>query len=63
LYPFKETINKPHTTQEAIENIDIGGSTLIRAAAKNHEHTTIITDPKDYKEIKNIISQKNKNNT
>ena len=49
LYPFKETISKPNVTYaDAIENIDIGGVTLIRAAAKNHERVTLVCDPSDY---------------
>lgn len=49
LYPFEETIAKPNVTHaDAIENIDIGGVTLIRAAAKNHERVTLVCDPKDY---------------
>lgn len=49
LYPFEETIAKPNVTYaEAIENIDIGGVTLIRAAAKNHERVTLVCDPADY---------------
>lgn len=49
LYPFEETIAKPHVTHpEIIENIDIGGVTLIRAAAKNHERVTLLCDPADY---------------
>ena len=49
LYPFKETIAKPNVTYaDAIENIDIGGVTLIRAAAKNHERVTLVCDPSDY---------------
>jgi phosphoribosylaminoimidazolecarboxamide formyltransferase / IMP cyclohydrolase len=49
LYPFGETIAKPDVTYaEAIENIDIGGVTLIRAAAKNHERVTLVCDPTDY---------------
>lgn len=49
LYPFEETIAKADVTHaEAIENIDIGGVTLIRAAAKNHERVTLICDPADY---------------
>ena len=49
LYPFEETIKKPHVTlEEAIENIDIGGPTMVRAAAKNHCHVIILVDPKDY---------------
>ena len=49
LYPFEQTIAQPHVTlAEAIENIDIGGVTLIRAAAKNHERVTLLCDPADY---------------
>jgi len=49
LYPFKKTITDPHVTQEkAIENIDIGGFALIRAAAKNFKYVTTIVDPQDY---------------
>jgi len=49
LYPFEETIAKNDVTYEdAIENIDIGGVTLIRAAAKNHERVTLVCDPSDY---------------
>lgn len=49
LYPFEETIAKPDVTYaEVIENIDIGGVALIRAAAKNHERVTLVCDPADY---------------
>jgi phosphoribosylaminoimidazolecarboxamide formyltransferase/IMP cyclohydrolase len=49
LYPFVETIKNPDvTTAEAVENVDIGGVTLLRAAAKNHERVTVICDPNDY---------------
>lgn len=49
LYPFEQTISRPGATlAEAIENIDIGGVTLIRAAAKNHERVTLVCDPADY---------------
>ena len=49
LYPFKETIAKINVTvPEAVEEIDIGGVTLIRAAAKNHGRVTILSDPSDY---------------
>ena len=49
LYPFEATIAKPDVTYaDAIENIDIGGVTLIRAAAKNHERVTLVCDPSDY---------------
>ncbi|HPQ81112.1 MAG TPA: bifunctional phosphoribosylaminoimidazolecarboxamide formyltransferase/IMP cyclohydrolase [bacterium] len=49
LYPFEATIAKPGCTfEEAIENIDIGGPTMIRSAAKNHEDVASVTDPADY---------------
>ncbi|EMG48667.1 ADE17 Bifunctional purine biosynthesis protein ADE17 [Candida maltosa Xu316] len=49
LYPFKETVAKVAVTiPEAVEEIDIGGVTLLRAAAKNHQRVTILSDPKDY---------------
>ena len=52
LYPFEETIAKPNVTYaDAIENIDIGGVTLIRAAAKNHERVTLVSDPADYTSV------------
>ena len=52
LYPFEETISKPNVTYaDAIENIDIGGVTLIRAAAKNHERVTLVCDPADYNAV------------
>ena len=52
LYPFEETIAKPNVTYaDAIENIDIGGVTLIRAAAKNHERVTLVCDPSDYQAV------------
>ena len=49
LYPFTETIAKPNCTlANAVEEIDIGGVTLLRAAAKNHERVSILSDPADY---------------
>jgi phosphoribosylaminoimidazolecarboxamide formyltransferase/IMP cyclohydrolase len=49
LYPFAATIAKPGVThEEAIENIDIGGPSMLRSAAKNHESVTVIVDPDDY---------------
>lgn len=49
LYPFKDTVAKINVTmEEAVEEIDIGGVTLIRAAAKNHTRVTVLTDPEDY---------------
>jgi phosphoribosylaminoimidazolecarboxamide formyltransferase / IMP cyclohydrolase len=56
LYPFEETIAKPNVTYaDAIENIDIGGVTLIRAAAKNHERVTLVCDPSDYAHILEVL--------
>jgi phosphoribosylaminoimidazolecarboxamide formyltransferase/IMP cyclohydrolase len=52
LYPFEETISKPDVTfEDAIENIDIGGPTMIRSAAKNFQDVTVIVDPSDYEDI------------
>lgn len=52
LYPFKDTIAKPNVSiPEAVEEIDIGGVTLLRAAAKNHSRVTILSDPNDYREF------------
>jgi phosphoribosylaminoimidazolecarboxamide formyltransferase/IMP cyclohydrolase len=49
LYPFRQTVARADCTlQEAIENIDIGGPTMVRAAAKNHAGVAIVTDPADY---------------
>lgn len=49
LYPFKATIQKPKVEfEECVENIDIGGPSMLRAAAKNHQDVTVITDPADY---------------
>jgi phosphoribosylaminoimidazolecarboxamide formyltransferase/IMP cyclohydrolase len=49
LYPFEATVAKPNCTlAEAIENIDIGGPSLIRASAKNNKHVTVVVDPADY---------------
>src|SRR5574340_215640 len=49
LYPFAATIAKADCTlEDAIENIDIGGPTMVRAAAKNYAHVAVVTDPADY---------------
>ncbi len=56
LYPFAETIARADVTMnEAIENIDIGGPTMVRAAAKNHAHVGIVTDPADYDRVLNAL--------
>lgn len=52
LYPFEKVISKKDFThEEAIENIDIGGPSIVRAAAKNYEHVAVVTDPASYPEI------------
>src|SRR5574339_47868 len=52
LYPFEATLAKPNVThEEIIENIDIGGVTLIRAAAKNHERVILVCSPSDYSDV------------
>jgi phosphoribosylaminoimidazolecarboxamide formyltransferase/IMP cyclohydrolase len=52
LYPFEATIARPGVTRaEAIEQIDIGGPTMIRAAAKNHDAVAVVTDPSQYAEV------------
>ncbi len=48
LYPFAQTVAKGADRDEIIENIDIGGPSMVRSAAKNHESVTIVTDPADY---------------
>lgn len=58
LYPFKATVMKPGVTfEECIENIDIGGPSMLRAAAKNHHDVTVITDPSDYGIVLNEIEE------
>lgn len=52
LYPFQQTISKPGVAyEEAIENIDIGGPTMLRSAAKNHAFVTVVVDAADYDEV------------
>lgn len=52
LYPFRETISKPDVTMEdAIENIDIGGPSMLRSAAKNYRDVTVVCHPEDYAQI------------
>ncbi len=59
LYPFEKVIaQKSFTFKKAIENIDIGGVTMIRAAAKNYKYVTVVIDPKDYNRIIKILKQK-----
>lgn len=58
LYPFEATTAKGCTFEEAIENIDIGGPTMLRSAAKNHRDVAVVTDPDDYQ---NILEELKKN--
>ncbi|MCP5499830.1 MAG: bifunctional phosphoribosylaminoimidazolecarboxamide formyltransferase/IMP cyclohydrolase [Leptospiraceae bacterium] len=53
LYPFVETVKKPGVSlEEAIENIDIGGPSMLRSGAKNFKHTVVVTDTNDYETLK-----------
>src|ERR671916_174897 len=51
LYPFAQTVARGAGRDEIIENIDIGGPSMVRSAAKNHAHVAIVTDPTDYSEL------------
>src|SRR6056297_2377690 len=51
LYPFAETVKKDVSLEKAVENIDIGGPTMIRSAAKNFKDVTVVVDPEDYKKV------------
>lgn len=58
LYPFRETIAKPGVTfEEAIENIDIGGPTMVRAAAKNHGRVCVIVNPESYGMVLSLLRE------
>jgi phosphoribosylaminoimidazolecarboxamide formyltransferase / IMP cyclohydrolase len=58
LYPFEKTVAKPDVSfDDAIEQIDVGGPSMVRAAAKNHAHVAVVTDPRQYKRV--IESLKN----
>ncbi|MBK1791434.1 bifunctional phosphoribosylaminoimidazolecarboxamide formyltransferase/IMP cyclohydrolase [Persicirhabdus sediminis] len=58
LYPFEETIARPDVTlEEAIENIDIGGPSMLRSAAKNYKSVTVVTDPADYVNVLNEMNE------
>jgi len=59
LYPFKETIERTDNFDEIIENIDIGGPTMVRSAAKNFNDVLIVTDTNDYSKVLEAIGSKN----
>ena len=57
LYPFRQTVARPGCSlDDAIENIDIGGPALVRAAAKNHAHVGVVVDPADYPALLDELS-------
>ncbi|MEH7382757.1 bifunctional phosphoribosylaminoimidazolecarboxamide formyltransferase/IMP cyclohydrolase [Bacillus sp. JJ1533] len=59
LYPFQQTIAKPDVQfADAIENIDIGGPSMLRSAAKNHKYVTVVVDPQDYDIVLGEITEK-----
>jgi phosphoribosylaminoimidazolecarboxamide formyltransferase/IMP cyclohydrolase len=58
LYPFETTVAKPNVSlHDAIENIDIGGPSMLRSAAKNHDSVTVVVDPLDYAEVAKQIGE------
>jgi len=58
LYPFQQTVAKPDVTfDDAIENIDIGGPSMVRSAAKNHAHVAIVTQPSQYSDVLSRLQQ------
>ena len=61
LYPFKETVAKGADWATCIENIDIGGPAMVRAAAKNHAHIAVVTDPADYPAILSELAERRGN--
>ncbi|XP_064595230.1 bifunctional purine biosynthesis protein ATIC-like [Liolophura sinensis] len=64
LYPFVKTVSAADVTPEqAVENIDIGGVTLLRAAAKNHARVTVVCDPADYNQLINEVKSSDKGDT
>ncbi len=64
LYPFKQTIQKPNVKlEEAIENIDIGGPTMLRSAAKNYRDVIVVCEPADYAEVVERIKNKTDDET
>ena len=58
LYPFEATVGRGAEREEIIENIDIGGPSMVRSAAKNHGFVTIVTDPADYGELQAEMAEK-----
>ena len=63
LYPFEETVKSTNDESAIIEKIDIGGPSMIRAAAKNYNSVLVIADKNDYQQLENILSEKNAETT
>jgi len=59
LYPFEATVAKGASYDDCVENIDIGGPAMVRSAAKNHEHVTVVVDPADYAQVQKEIEASN----
>lgn len=55
LYPFEQTVKSGAVFEQCIENIDIGGPSMLRSTAKNHKYTTIVTSPDQYQEVQDVI--------
>ncbi len=58
LYPFQKVVHGEHTMEDAIENIDIGGVALLRAAAKNHRYVTVVCNPDRYEQVTKELKEK-----
>ena len=58
LYPFEATVAKGAEFEQCIENIDIGGPSMLRSTAKNHAFTTIVTSPDQYEEVQKVMEEK-----
>ncbi|MEZ5690093.1 MAG: bifunctional phosphoribosylaminoimidazolecarboxamide formyltransferase/IMP cyclohydrolase [Rickettsiales bacterium] len=63
LYPFEETVAKGANFNSCVENIDIGGPSMVRSAAKNHEYITIVTSPNDYASVTTEMKENNGSTT
>ena len=61
LYPFSSALDNNLNFQECIENIDIGGPSMIRSAAKNHENVCVITNVEDYEVFEKVLDKNNGN--
>ena len=59
LYPFEATVARGASFEEIVENIDIGGPSMVRAAAKNHQHVGVVVDPEDYRPIVAELQENN----